>query len=379
MLKANIVNIKKQKNMTPKEYLKSLSIDERDNDCPVRSKKVKEYLVPVSFIGVDEDSQNREKDADPNNVSTLAEQISNIGQVLGICVALKIVDDNFLSFVRWGNTRRRSIIKLSESDEYSDNRSVPGMSQEGYIWVSVYEEPPSELKRLQARENNLHLLGNPANIEDNVRSMQDIIADGLLDRDGKRYKDCSDEEKRGRVKEEVKNTMPFFAGKKFPGFWSKFRKKTEQDFQVSTWDNQQAKNHFVKGNPYQVESMSEALPEKKRTTFNCTYVKDGKEVEEKVGLQWFIGHSSVSDGAFLQGSFSHKYIDKTADSVTWVVSLKIGQRVTLSEARQSLINGCKKWNDTLPEGMKFVDRLLFVPQTKPEKDSDKHYAMDVVL
>jgi len=379
MLSTNILNIKDKKNMTPIEYLKSLSIAERNNDCPVRSRKVKEYLVSVKFVRVDELSQNREKDADPNNVSILAEQISNIGQVLGICVELKIVDGNVLSFVRWGNTRRRSIIKISESDEYSDNRSVPGMSQEGYIWVSVYEEPPSELKRLQARENNLHLMGNPANIEDNVRSMQDIIADGLLDRDGKKYKDCSDAEKKERVKKEVKTTMPFFAGKKFTGFWNKFRKKTEQDFQVSTWDNQQAKNHFVKSNPYQVESMSEALPEKGRTTFNCPNSEDAEAGEEKVGIQWFVGHSSVSDGAFLQGSYSHKYVDKTAKNVAWIVSLKVRQKVTLDEARQNLINGCKRWNDTLPEGMKFVDKLFFLPQTKPEKDSDKHYAMIVDL
>lgn len=379
MLSPKIVNIKGKKDMTPKEYLNSLAIDTRDNDCPVRDRKLKEYLIPVGFVGVDELSQNREKDADPNNVSTLAEQISNIGQVLGICIELKIVDDTVLAFVRWGNTRRRSIIKISESDEYSGNRDVPGMSKEGHIWVSLYEEPPSELKRLQARENNLHLMGNPANVEDNVRSMQDIIADGLLDYGGKKYKDCSDAEKKERVREEVKNTMPFFAGKKFTGFWNKFRKKTEQDFQVSTWDNQQAKNHFVKSNPYQVESMSEALPEKSRTTFNCSYVKGDEMNEEKIGIQWFIGHSSVSDGAFLQGSYSHKYVDKTATNVAWVVSMKVGQRVTLDEARQNLINGCKKWNDTLPEGMKFVDKLLFLPQTAPERLSDKHYAMVVDL
>jgi len=349
---------KKIKNKLDK--VKAVAMDTRQTVCPVRNERVTEYLIPQKWVGTDQHSQNRDKDSSPNIVSQIAEEISNVGQNLGICCEVKEIDGQVWFIVRWGNTRLRSVTMISVDENYKANRQIPGMKQEDCVWVSIYDKKPSELRRLQAKENNVHPTACAANKEDNVRSMKNIIADGILDYSGTKWKDCDDIEKKERVKKEVMKTMPHFGGRKFGSFWAAFRSTTEDSFQVKSWDRSKTKSHFIKNNPFGILSMDEMLPEKTRTIFNTVYKVDGKTLNKKIGIQWF-SSKNAGDGAYFQGSFSAKYVDKTADEMVWVVAVSPGQSVTLKQARDNIIKVCKSWNSELPGDMKFVDRILFLP------------------
>ena len=122
---------------------------------------------------------------------------------------------------------------------------------------------------MQAKENNLHSVQTPANVEDNLRSLKDIIKDGHLDYDGKDFEDCDDAEKKRRVKREVEQTMPNFAGKKFKSFYNKFKMKNKSSFQVHSKNLRMMLNHFLSSNPFGIESLEQAV---KTGTNGVSYV-----------------------------------------------------------------------------------------------------------
>ena len=185
--------------------------------------------------------------------------INTKGQKTGVKVAIG-EDGDFP--LRWGNTRRGGAGKLYRNEDNLDRQfCVIKNCDEGMIWASIWDGKDRDLRRMQARENNLHDPTTPANIHDNIRSMKDIIDDGHLDYGGKRYDECDDEEKRVRMQKEVNETMPPFAGKKFKGFFNKFRKTIKSGFQVHSKDMKQMQDHFVKSNPLGITSMNKhSLP-----------------------------------------------------------------------------------------------------------------------
>ena len=159
--KNNIVNLH---NVTTKAWSFS-SATQREEYCPVREKYVTEYQVPIEMIEMDDRSQNRDTDSPPNKVSEISNSFQTTGQNEGICIEdFNTPNKDFA--VRWGNTRFRAAKQLSE--EVPPYNLIKNC-EEGMIWASKYKEPKTELRRLQAKENNRHRPNTPANAEDNVR------------------------------------------------------------------------------------------------------------------------------------------------------------------------------------------------------------------
>ena len=289
---SNVVNLKQP----PVWELKNAKT--RQEYCSTRGRYVKAYQIPLSMIQQDKLSQNRDTDSAPAQVSELANNLQTMGQQVGICVEA-VKKREYPYAVRWGNTRFRAVNKLEgEDNEMKD-------CDKGHIWASIYDDSPSELRRLQAKENNLHPPATAANISDNIRSMQDIIDAGLLDKpdeDGniERYADCSDEEKKRRVKLEVEQTMPPFSGRKFKGFWNKFEKANKSSFQVQSYDLQEMKNYFIKHNPFGIGSMKDALKVNQNYVFNVQKDVHGQPLPEPENIYITFVNGLVNGGAIIQ-------------------------------------------------------------------------------
>ena len=335
----------------------------RNKYCEVRGKNVDEYLLPLDLVGQDEKSQNRDTDSPPKAVTKLDGQICTSPQGLknGICVEHSDGDKPFK--VRWGNTRFRAVTQINERDS---NNVIANMLS-GYIWASLYQEKQSELRRLQAKENNIHDYATHANAHDNIRSMKDIIADGHLNYDGKNYQDCDDDEKRERVKKEVLRTMPHFSGGKFKGFWNKFRKSTSSSFQTKTYDTKQMQDYFIKHNPFGIKKMSEKIDSSGKG-YNF-------QVKNEV-IRFHFVFGPVVHGAHLQSSHAARNKDNRADKVVWIVGVDVAKSSELKSTRVKFLEELRSWNDSLKSDDLFVDRVLMLPQTAPEEQATSKWAID---
>ena len=354
---SNVVNLKQppvwelENAKTRKEY------------CSTRGRAVDVYQIPLSMIQQDELSQNRDTDSAPAQVSELANNLQTMGQKSGICVEA-VEKREYPYAVRWGNTRFRAVNKLKDEDSEMKD------CDKGHIWASIYDDSPSELRRLQAKENNLHPPATAANINDNIRSMQDIIDAGLLDKpdeDGniERYADCSDEEKKERVRLEVEQTMPPFSGRKFKGFWNKFQKANQSSFQVQSYDTQQMKNYFIKHNPFGIGSMKDALKVNQNYVFKVKKDVHGNSLPKPENIYITFVNGLVNMGAIIQNCLRAKHKEKNACKAYTVVAVQPAKSSELNEERAKDSRISKEWIDCLPK-TPFLDGSFYVPQTQPE-------------
>ena len=366
--KNNIVNLH---NVTTKAWSFSSAI-QREEYCPVREKYVTEYQVPIETIERDDRSQNRDTDSPPNKVSEISNSFQTTGQNEGICIE-DFNTPNKKFAVRWGNTRFRAAKQLSE--EVLPYNLIKNC-EEGMIWASKYKEPKTELRRLQAKENNRHRPNTPANAEDNVRSMQDIISDGLLDDTVNgvfsRYEDQEDAEKRVRVKKEVERTMPSFAGKKFKGFWSKFRKKTASSFKVKSYGLKDMQNYFIKHNPFGITDMKEAKKTINKYVFLVDKDIDGNSIEPE-NIYIAFANGGVHKGAIIQGCMAAKHVDEAAVKTYIVSTVSPATSAALAKARTADCGKMRYWNSKLPQKEPF-DAAFYLPQTEPECSSSESWA-----
>ena len=354
---SNVVNLKQSPNWSLK------NAKTRKKYCTTRARTVDEYQIPLSMVEQDKLSQNRDTDSAPAQVSELANNLQTMGQTYGICVE-EVEGRKYPYAVRWGNTRFRAVNKLEGEDNAMKD------CDKGHIWASIYDDSPSELRRLQAKENNLHPPATAANINDNIRSMQDIIKDGLLDGpdlEGNfvRYADCPDEEKKRRVKLEVERTMPPFSSRKFKGFWNKFEKADKSSFQVQSYDLQEMKNYFIKHNPFGIGSMKDALKVNQNYVFEVEKDAHGVPLPEPENIYITFVNGLVNGGAIIQNCYRAKYVEKNACKAYTVVAVHPKKSSELNDDRDKDSEIVKKWNSCLPK-TPFLDGSFYMPQTQPE-------------
>ena len=342
--------------LIPKNKFKLEECKKRITWCPVRGRDVAEYCIPIELITQDEKSQNRETGSDQAKIASIANEFLTTGQDLGICVFHdKEKPQPFL--VRWGNTRYRSADSVYDRLQ---NNEIIGCDP-GCIWVSLYEEKLSELSRLQAKENNVHKTATPASLDDNARSLRSIVDSGLLDEPNSKFADLGDEQKKERIREEVKQTMPHWKGKKFDTLWGAFRNKNSSLFQTKSFTTGDKKKYFEKHNDYGITSIKN---DKAKDTGPTTAFAIGEKNEEEYVLGVFFVHNTVLQGASLQGSYSAKNIKKHCDKILWVCDVKVNKSSELNSKRDLLVDEIKEWNAA--QDNNFVDRVIFVPQTVPE-------------
>jgi len=343
----------------------------RINYDPVLEIDVIEYQVPYNKVTIDRKSQNRDTGTPQGKQSSLAHSMNTKGQKTGIKVA--IGDDGDFP-LRWGNTRRGGAGVLYKNEDNLDPQFCNIKDcDEGMIWASIWEGKDRDLRRMQARENNLHDPTTPANVYDNIRSMKDIIEDGFLDYDGKRYDECDDKEKRIRIQKEVNETMPPFAGRKFQGFFNKFRKTIKSGFQVDSKDMKQMQDHFVKSNPFGIISMSEALKGYGHH-FEVEYDIMGNKLPAPEIVKIIFPNNGTDKGSILQSAFAAKHLNKTADKVYGVVAVNPSQSKLLTKFRDADIATQARWNKALPGTGTFTDGSMYMPQCEPEDKSPNHWA-----
>ena len=362
----NVVDIN-QKPSTPSET-KPFSIDDAQNRkeqyCVARKKYVTEYQMPLDQISTDEISQNRDTDSPPGQVSQLANDLNTVGQIKGICVQ-KVGD---IYYVRWGNTRFRAALSLESVNETIEN------CKPGHIWVSFYEELPSKIRWFQARENNSHPTATPANIEDNIRSLRSVIADGQLDYAGEKYIDCDNKEKRKRVLKAVKDIMPTWAGQKFKTLWKRFEKQTKSTFQVHSYDLKDMKYYFVKHNNYGITDLNQALKINNHYVFEVYKDINGNPCSKKLLYVGF-ANGYVWKGATIQSCWKAKYVTYNCDEAIIIVATDAATSKSLESQRKQDCQWPQKWNDSVNSDQKYVDATFYLPQTIVEKASVNKWAL----
>jgi hypothetical protein len=351
------------------KYLKSLPT--RTSVCPVRKHAginnglVDEYLVDIFMIQKDNYHQNRFLGALANKVSELANQLHTCAQGLkvGICVAL---GPNGNLVLRWGNHRLRATEQNNQN-----NLTIQGMPT-GKIWASIYDLPTSEIRKWQALENNLHDISSPATKDDNVLSLKEMVADGVLDKPKSKFVDCDDREKDKRLKGIIRETMPHWStSSKVRTLISAYRRQNTNVYRVDSYTSAEMKKYFRDNCP-----LPGALDFELYTGSPKNIVKsvlpDGSTRLTKVLFSHF--HGASLGGAVFQSAIQDKIVEEVCDETVLISCHNGTPEKSLVTSRRKREKWVKLWNKALScHGLriKAIDKIFVLPQTTLEKKGRK--------
>ena len=331
--------------------------------CPVRGVTVDEHLFHHSELTrQNKRSQQRLQDSKSGDVATLADQILQNGQEVGICILLE-EDGTYL--ILWGNTRFKAIQRLASEGVSHDSVGC------GEIWVSYYYGNIDEIRKYQAIENNIHQFARPARVEDNVKSICDMISDGSLNDNkyGKSYNNLTDVEQREVAIDVMKDChMP-----RTTKIWNRVKKRNKLTLSKKrTWEKHEMAAYFGNNNDYGI---------------NKNLLVDFNESCERIlnaGNGERIGLYMIPDSSFARLTLAQSQIKKNirgyVDEIVLLVTLNSTTSDGMVKERTNLIVDIQEWNNEVK--IKSIDRILFVPQTEDEQGKEfvsGDWAMDVSL
>lgn len=336
---------------------------QRRRRCPVRDAMVDEYLFHCSELTrQNKRSQQRLEDSKSNDVATLADQILENGQEVGICILLEKDGTNL---ILWGNTRYKAIQRLAS---YGASHDSVGC---GEIWVSYYYGDIDEIKEHQAKENNIHRFARPARVEDNVKSICDMISNGYLNNNkyGKSYNNLTDVEQRDVAVDKMKDChMP-----RTTKIWNQVKRRNKLTLSKKrTWEKHEMAAYFGNNNNYGINK--NLLVDFNESCERILTAGNGK----RIGL-YMIPDVSYARLTIAQAQIK-KNIKKYVDEIVLLVTLNSTTSDGMVKERTNLIVDIQDWNNEVKT--KTIDRVLFVPQTENEQRKEfvsGDWAIDVSL
>lgn len=331
--------------------------------CPVRGVTVDEHLFHHSELTrQNKRSQQRLEDSKSNDVATLADQILQNGQEVGICILLE-EDGTYL--ILWGNTRFKAIQRLASEGVSHDSVGC------GEIWVSYYYGNIDEVRKYQAIENNIHQFARPARVEDNVKSICDMISDGSLNDNkyGKSYNNLTDVEQREVAIDVMKDChMP-----RTTKIWNRVKKSSKlSQSKKRTWEKHEMAAYFGNNNNYGINK--NLLVDFNESCERILTADNGK----RIGL--YMITNACNKGATLAQAQYKKNVYNYVDEIVLLVALNPTTSNAMPSIREQLIVAAQQWNKS--SKVNTVDRMLFVPQTEDEQDNELisgDFALDKVL
>ena len=331
--------------------------------CPVRGVTVDEHLFHHSELTrQNKRSQQRLQDSKSGDVATLADQILQNGQEVGICILLEKDGTNL---ILWGNTRFKAIQRLASENE--SHHSV----ESGEIWVSYYHDNVDDIKMYQAKENNIHKFARPAGVEDNVKSITEIISNGYLNNNkyGKSYNNLTDTQQREVAIEKMKECCMPSQTK----VWNRVKKRNKLALKKKrTWEKHAMAKYFGNNNDYGIdEDLLENFNESCKRILTAS---DGKR----------IGLYMIPDVYFKYKTLAQAQVKKNVrehvDEIVLLVTLNSTTSASMLGERTNLTRDIQDWNNQVKT--RTIDRILFVPQTEDEQEKELvsgDWAMDVSL
>tara|TARA_R110001583_G_scaffold8506_17_gene40643 strand:+ start:165 stop:1223 length:1059 start_codon:yes stop_codon:yes gene_type:complete len=323
----------------------------RTRVCPVRDKRVTEYAFHHSEVHrLIQKSQARIEDSKVNDVATLAEQLETDGQDQGGCV----LDEGDRLLVLWGCTRHRAAERLDK-----DGKNIKNLAR-GYLWMSLYEEDVALIPEFQAIENNIHKFAKSATIDDNVQSLENMITNGLLDAaDGTKFAYLSDVQQKKQVMDAARRThMPT---SKHRTLWRKLRQRNRAiQQQMASWEKHQIATYFGSNNDYGFTS-----EDLEGFTQSCAWILED-DSGKKTGVYFILNATSLQ--ATLAQCHKKRNIANKVDEIVIIASLNGVNSQGIIQAREKVIAAIKEWNPTVKANY-VVDRIMFVPQTAAEQQS----------
>jgi|TARA_R110000824_G_scaffold132494_2_gene295057 hypothetical protein len=306
-------------------------------------------------------SQQRLEDSKSNDVATLAAQILQDGQEHGIC----ILEEDGTNLVIWGNTRLKAIQRLA-----SQGLSFHELGK-GEIWASYYCGDIHEMRTDQAKENNIHKFAKPARIEDNVKSICDMISCGDMNDNkyGKSYNNLTDVEQRVVAVSKMADChMPSTTA-----VWNRVKKSSKlSQSKKRTWEKHEMAAYFGNNNNYGINK--NLLVDFNESCERILTADNGK----RIGL--YMITNACNKGATLAQAQYKKNVYKYVDEIVLLVALNPTTSNAMPSIREQLIVAVQQWNKSSKANT--VDRMLFVPQTEDEQDNELisgDFALDKVL
>jgi len=305
------------------------------------------------------------EDSKSNDVATLADQILQNGQEVGICILLEKDGTNL---ILWGNTRYKAIQRLASEGVSCELDKDAGV---GEIWVSYYHDNVDDITLHQAKENNIHQFARPARVQDNVQSICDMISNGYLNSNkyGKSYNNLDDVQQREVAIEKMKECcMP-----RRTKVWNGVKKRNKLSrLKKRTWEKERMAAYFGNNNDYGIDkNLLVNFDESCKTILTAS---NGKR----------IGLYMIQDVYFKYKTLAQAQVKKNVrghvDEIVLLVTLNSITSAAMLGVRTNLVRDIEDWNNEVKT--KTIDRVLFVPQTEDEQENEGvsgDWAMDVSL
>jgi len=350
------------------EALQNMSVDRRRKHCKVRGQDVIEYKIPLDKVYQDKWSQVRKHDCDLQGVAQIANEIALEDQERGLCVRVYRSSNETRCATTWGNTGFRGLKKINKSP---DNFLIEEYDL-GFVWVNNFDKPFADIKQWQHKENNSHSYNKNASEDDNLDGLMEAISSGKLDTPTEKFKHLSDEDKRTKAREYVKQWLT----KSLPSFtslWNKVKKTDQNLFKTKSYTTDEIKTEMSKLNAFGMTGVDDTWSkcETKSKKIGGVFKENNQLVKVSV-----VSSTYATKGAALQHAFQALYVDKVATYSTFVISVEgCNTKQELDAKRQDMIDDFKEWNASLPGNMKFVHEVRFLNQcTYTETTSPSTYA-----
>ena len=295
-------------------------------------------------------------DCDINGVAQLANEIALEDQERAVSVRprLSLKTETLLLPVAWGNTGLRAMTMINNHPE----KFVIDKYKLGYIWVSLYTRPLTDLKLWQGLENNSHSYHRSASDLDNLESFKSHIREGMLDTPEQSFDDMPDLKKKKVAKKHVRKWL-LKSSPKFATFWRTYAKTDELDFKVKSYTPEELQDYCSKVDAFGMIG-DKTWKDCAMGESNIRYIfKDnGKRI--KVCL---LSCKFASKGASIQHAWSAVHVKGVADEAHFIVAVEGCNNITdLNKTRQKIVDELKEFNDSIKGEQKFVHKVWFANQ-----------------
>jgi|TARA_R110000824_G_scaffold144015_2_gene311816 hypothetical protein len=335
---------------------------------PVTGEDVKVYRIPMAEVyRAGKAGQPRVLDSKSKDVTDIFDSFLYKGQTSPICVEYDGTRGKFI--ILWGNTRYRAMLRVLEGGHI-----VPGLE---FGFIKIFEWPehiPSEMKPdYQAKENNMKDPHSPALLEDNLATLTLAkIAGKLSDTiEGEEtfYSMLSDLQRKESVRKYAKEFLPVWSvGKKFTKLWNAWQKDdADTNRSRRAWEKSEMREWVNIHNKFGVQ-----IPKwEGKDSGGVAQIGD-----KLVKMYFHSSHSKEYSASFEHGVNVAKYHKKNADETLvdeiWVVaSLNGVTRSQIEKTRETCASRYKNYPSEL-SGVKYIDRLFWMPQTDDEWEDEKN-------
>jgi hypothetical protein len=353
MSKANVVNFN---NVNKKNSINLSDYKTKKMFCPVRSKNEQCYYIPLNEVNDVTHNPARAKGTDEAKVNQIFDSLITApeGQEEPICLEWNPATaewDKVFGYNRaWATSKA---YKKGYSIQNHPKDRSPG------IWAWVFTGSPPERTTLQLRENANKKPSSPATKDEVVVLLAKYIAQGGLSTGAykKAFTSLDDDAKYKRAKEYMKQTAPFWGGRRFIGVWNKLTQdgKSSVGLSYKTWSKDRLAKYYCAHNKLGIkmedldDKLSGSVVEKGTTKYGIYFVTQRAEI-----------------GGALPTNVCKKKVKEKVDKIILICALNDATVGSVDGVRKTFVTNATWWNNNIFD---VFDEVCWMPQTKKETDA----------